>query len=153
MKRKIQCIKTLRLWQNVHHFPDDIFIWIFLNKNVWILINISLKFVPKDPINNIPSLVQIIAWHRPGDKPLSEPMMVRLLMHICVIRPQLVNDRYAPCCNHIASQKIVITNNMAMLGASQPQRKRTMLLIRRPFEWNRAYLREDGQASGRCPLA
>ena len=32
-------------------------------------------------------LVQIMAWHRPGDKPLSEPMMVCLLIHLCVIRP------------------------------------------------------------------
>ena len=39
-------------------------------------IKISLKFVPKGLIDNIPSLVQIMAWCRPGDKPLSEPMMV-----------------------------------------------------------------------------
>ena len=26
-----------------------------------------------------------MAWHRSGDKPLSEPMMVNLLMHICVL--------------------------------------------------------------------
>ena len=43
---------------------------------------ISLRFVPKGLINNIPALVQIMAWHRPGDKPLSEPMMVNLLTHI-----------------------------------------------------------------------
>ena len=42
---------------NGHHFPDDIFKWIFLNENVWISINISLKFVLKGPINNIPALV------------------------------------------------------------------------------------------------
>ena len=30
-------------------------------------------------------------WRRPGDKPLSEPMMVTLLTHICVTRPQWVN--------------------------------------------------------------
>ena len=48
----------------------------------------TLKFVPKGPINNIPALVQIMAWRRPGDKPLSEPMIVRLLTHICVTRPQ-----------------------------------------------------------------
>ena len=40
------------------------------------------------PINDIPTLVQIMAWCRPGDKSLSEPMMVNLLSHICVIRPQ-----------------------------------------------------------------
>ena len=49
-----------------------------------------LKFVPKGPINNIPALVQIMAWRRPGAKPLSEPMMVRLLTHIWVTRPQWV---------------------------------------------------------------
>ena len=36
-------------------------------------------------------LVQIMAWRRPGDKPLSEPMMVCLLTHICVTRPHWVN--------------------------------------------------------------
>ena len=69
-------------------WPDDIFNCIFLNEKVWILIKISLKFVPKGPINKIPSLVQIMAWCRPGEEPLSEPMMVSLLTHICVTRPQ-----------------------------------------------------------------
>ena len=32
-----------------------------------------------------------MAWRRPGDKPLSEPMMVRLPTHICVTRPQWFN--------------------------------------------------------------
>ena len=49
------------------------------------------KFVSKDPINNISALVKIMAWRRPGDKPLSEPMMIILLTHICVTRPQWVN--------------------------------------------------------------
>ena len=83
-------INTLRPRQNGRHFADYIFKWIFLNENVRISIKISLKFVPKGPINNIPALVQIMAWHRPGDKPLSEPMMVSLLTHICVTRPQWV---------------------------------------------------------------
>ena len=86
-------INTLRLRQNGRHFPDDIFKWIFLNENVWISINISLKFVPRGPINNIPTLVQVMAWRRPGDKPLSEPMMVRLPMHICITRAQWVNKK------------------------------------------------------------
>ena len=58
--------------------------------NVWISINISLNFVPNGRINNSPALVQIMAWHRPGDKSLSEPMMVSLPMHICVTQPQWV---------------------------------------------------------------
>ena len=71
-------------------FQTTFFKWIFLNGNVCISINISLKFVPRGPINNTSALVQIMARHRPGDKPLSEPMMVRLPTHICVTRPQWV---------------------------------------------------------------
>ena len=58
-------------------FPDDIFKCISLNEYVWISIEISLKYVPTGSINNITALVQIMAWCRPGDKPLSEPMMVK----------------------------------------------------------------------------
>ena len=53
-------INTLRPRQNGRHFADDIFECTFLNGNVWIPIKISLQFVPKGPINNIPALVQII---------------------------------------------------------------------------------------------
>ena len=73
---------TLRPRQDGHHFPGDIFKRIFLNENVRILIKISLKFVPKGPINNIPALVQIMAWRRPGDKPLFEPKMASLLAYV-----------------------------------------------------------------------
>ena len=81
---------TLRPRQNGRRFADDTFKHIFLNENVRISIKISLKFVPKGPINNNPALVQIVAWRRSGDKPLFEPMMVSLLTHICVTRPQWV---------------------------------------------------------------
>ena len=84
-------LNTLRPRQNGRHFADDIFGCIFLNENVWIAIKIWLNFVPKGPINNIPTLVQIMAWRRTGDKPLSGPMMVSLPTHICVTRPQWVN--------------------------------------------------------------
>ena len=83
-------INTLKPRRN-EHFADDIFKRIFFNQNVWISIKMSLKFVPKGPINNSPALVQIMAWRRLGDKPLSEPMMVSLPTHICVTRPQWVN--------------------------------------------------------------
>ena len=83
-------VNSLRPRQNGRRFADDTFKCIFLNENVRISIKISLKFAPEGPINNIPSLVQIMAWRRPGDKPLSEPMMVSLLAHICVTRPQWV---------------------------------------------------------------
>ena len=69
-------LNTLGPRQNGRHFANDIFKCIFENVNVWIPIKISLKFVSKGPINNIPSLVQVMAWRRAGDKQLSGPMMV-----------------------------------------------------------------------------
>ena len=64
----------------------------FLEWNVLVSINISLKFIPEDPINNIPALVQIMAWRQPGNTPLSEPKMIILLTHICVTWPQWVKE-------------------------------------------------------------
>ena len=54
-------VNTLRPKQNGHYLADDTFKHIFLNKNVRILIKISLKFISKGPINNIPALVQMMA--------------------------------------------------------------------------------------------
>ena len=75
---KLSIINTLRPRQNGCHFLNDVFKCIFLNENVWISIKISLK------------LVQIMAWRRPGDKPLSEAMTVSLLTHIFITQPQWV---------------------------------------------------------------
>ena len=52
------CINLLRIF--LQHVPK--------------YIEISLKIVPEGPINNILAQVQVIAWRRPGDKPLSKPM-------------------------------------------------------------------------------
>ena len=75
-------INTSRPRQNDPHFTEDTFKCILSNENECILLSVSLSFVPKVRINTIPVLVQIMAWRRPGDKPLSEPMMVNLLTHI-----------------------------------------------------------------------
>ena len=49
---KVGSLEALRHEQIGRHFADDIFKCIFLNENVWISINISLKFVPKGPFNS-----------------------------------------------------------------------------------------------------
>ena len=72
-------INTLKPRRKGRHFPDDIFKWIFVNENAWISIEISLKFVPRGPINNIPPLVQMMALHPLGDNPLSESMMANII--------------------------------------------------------------------------
>ena len=56
---------------------DDIFKCIFLNENYRIAIRISLKFVPKNLMDNNPALVQIMAWHQTDDKPLPEVMLAQ----------------------------------------------------------------------------
>ena len=61
-------------------------LWFFLKEN-WPRYD-TLR--PRQ-MDNIPALVQIMAWRRLGDKPLSEPMMVSLPTHICVTRPQCDN--------------------------------------------------------------
>ena len=91
LEHRINIVNTFRPRQNGRHFADDTFEHIILNENVWTSIKISLKFVPTDPIDNIPSLVNIMDCRQSGDKPLSDPMMVRLPTHICVSRPQWVN--------------------------------------------------------------
>ena len=92
-------LNSLRPRWNSRRFVDEIFQciflneneFIFLNENVLILIKLSMKFIPKGPTNNISALDQIMAWRRPGNKPLSQPMMIILLVHICTTRPQWVN--------------------------------------------------------------
>ena len=61
----------MRPRQNCWYFAGDIFKHIFLNENCLILIQISLRFVPKRRIHNNTALVLIMAWRREGDKPLS----------------------------------------------------------------------------------
>ena len=83
------CSKLVReIWMELTHCGLDnmaaIFKYIFLNQNVWISLEISLKCVPKVPINNIPAL----GCHLFRAKPLSEPMMVSVLTHICVTQHQ-----------------------------------------------------------------
>ena len=48
-----------------------------LNENFWASNNISLKYVPCGGIASKSVLVQIMAWHRLGDKPLPEEMLTK----------------------------------------------------------------------------
>ena len=95
--KHVSVSRLLSTWVNTmrpkHKGPltDDIFKWIFMNDHVWIPIKFFSSGVNEGAINNILVLVQIRAWRRPGDKPLSQPMMVNLPAHIYVTRPQSVN--------------------------------------------------------------
>ena len=90
------CKRLLTHWSQDN--MDEISQTIFLNAfswikiyDIWISIDISQKLFPKGPNHNIPALIQIMAWPRPGDKPLSERMMVKLPTNMCITQPQWVN--------------------------------------------------------------
>ena len=120
--------------QNGHRFADNTFKRIFSNENFRISIKISLKFVPKGPMNNNPALVQIMAWCRSGGKPLSEPMMISLLTHICVTRPQWVKQLH-----QMRTMKCIIIAGKAYLRAFSNIRYDVYtkdLLIFESVRWN-----------------
>ena len=99
-------------------FADDIFKNIFFYENARILIRTSLNFVPKGPIDNIPALVQIMAWRQPSAKSIFEPMMVRSPMHICVTRPQWVDNFLT----HIKVRFLEhFLSNLPQVNATRPQ--------------------------------
>ena len=63
--------------QNGCHLADDVFKSISMNEKFCILIQISLKFVPKGPIDNKSALLRVMAWCWTGDKPLPEPNLTK----------------------------------------------------------------------------
>ena len=114
----LSSLNTLRPRQNGCLFPDDIFKYFFLNENIWKSNKISLTFVPKGQINNILALIQIIAWRPPGDKPLSETMMVSLLTNICVTWPQWVKSiiiMFYSLCSSLLWSRTVASLSHSML--------------------------------------
>ena len=89
--------------EEMNNISQTTFSYVFSSMKMFeFRLKLKLKFVPKGPINNIPALVQIMAWRRSGDKPLSEPMMVSLPTHIWVTLPQWVNV-VPNLCWHMAS--------------------------------------------------
>ena len=56
---------------------DDILKHIFLNENIRIPIQISLKFAPRGLIDNTSALTQVMVWRLTGDKTLPEAMMTQ----------------------------------------------------------------------------
>ena len=71
-------------WQTTF---SNVFSWMIFNE-----FRFKFQFVLKGPISSIPALVQMMASRRLRDKPLSEPMVVRLPTPRCVTRPQWVNN-------------------------------------------------------------
>ena len=73
----LQLLNSSPPGHNGRHIANNVFKCIFINEKFCILKQLTLKFAPKAQINNIPELVQVMAWRQSGDKPLSEPMLTR----------------------------------------------------------------------------
>ena len=116
---------TLRPRQNGRHFADDTFKRIFLNENVRISFQISLKLVPKGPINNIPALVQIMAWRRPGDKPLSKPMMTQF-NDIYIRHSASMSYRWSPNTRRLSSSVLIVSLLLDRISFGTNSRTRRM---------------------------
>ena len=69
------CFYSIRLLKKAiilqYIFQTALLEWEFWN----FPIKVSLKFIPNSPIDNTSELVKIMAWRRPGDKPLPEPIV------------------------------------------------------------------------------
>ena len=61
------------------NLADGILKWIFLLENDITSIQISLKFVPRSPIDNQLALVQVVACCLISTKPLPESMMIQFI--------------------------------------------------------------------------
>ena len=99
MKCSSKCVNSASInvqstGQNDRHFEDDIFKYIFMKEKFHILIQISLDFVPRGPIENMAALVKIMSWCRTGDMLLPEPMFTQFtggeLTHWGLMTPQAV---------------------------------------------------------------
>ena len=69
------CLKLIPWPKWPPFWQTTFFNCIFLNESGKIPIQISLKCVPRSPIDNKPVLVQVMAWRRTGAKPLPEPII------------------------------------------------------------------------------
>ena len=71
-------VNTLGKEQNGRHFEDSFILFLYQNC-CNILIQIALPFVPKDPVHDQSAIAKTMFWCRTWYKPLSAPMMARLI--------------------------------------------------------------------------
>ena len=113
------CINTLRPEQYDHSFWDNITKYFFLENSYfgskW------LQFVSKTP-GDKSALVQVMAWHHMGAKPLPEPMMTQFPN---ANAPSGLNELLSQMCryirwfeSHCADNEVRIANYW--IGASYP---------------------------------
>ena len=69
---------ALRSEQNGCRFEHNIFNYIFVEENLCILVQIRLTFVLKGLIDNELALIQVMAWYQTGNRPFTEPLLIKI---------------------------------------------------------------------------
>ena len=88
-----QCIiNALRWEQNTRRYADDIFNSILLIEHVCILIEISLKFIPKSSVDNKAVWIQIRVWCPASSEPLPESAMAKFFGNTCRLWANAFNE-------------------------------------------------------------
>ena len=91
-----QCvINALRCEQNTRRYADDIFNSILLIEHVCILIEISLKFIPKSSVDNKAVWIQIRVLCPASSEPLPESAMAKFFGSTCRLRANAFNESKA----------------------------------------------------------
>ena len=64
-----------------------------------------MKFIPKGPIHKKSTLIQVVAWHRIGYKPPTEPILTKFydaIWHISGANELIVDGLVQDCSNSSA---------------------------------------------------
>ena len=125
----IDCLTHLPLDENGHHFAEDMFRCIFMNEKFSILIKISIKFVPKRPIDNNTALAKIMAWHQIGDKPLSVPVLTRFHWRIYVLLGENESNGLASCGCHIELVIFKVISRISLVKSPSGECHKRLLIV------------------------
>ena len=98
MNRWRLVLNTFKTRQNGRHFPDDIVKCKSSNENIY-FDKYFTAVCSRGPMNDIPALVQIMAWRRPGDNQLSEAITDTGINDLAIAkeRETIICAHFMPC--------------------------------------------------------
>ena len=92
----------------------------------------SLKFVPKGPVNNKPALIQLMAWCWKGNKPLPEPRRP------CTVYPKKYAHGFVVLCFVVVMQSFIMNSHEVFIHIHQGYFAGTGAIVRLPqCQWSK----------------
>ena len=109
------------------HFHGEFLVWKFL----YCVIPFSLEFVPKRLIKYMLALIQMMAWHLIGHKPLYEPMMAWFSDPDSKVHAAHLGPTWGRQLAHVGPMNLAIRGRIyALLGFSWLTAERPHVMIR-----------------------